>query len=418
MTPKAWRSIVGSVLLSTLVVSACSSSSKSGSGTSPTSSSATTVDLSVLGPPKAAAGAPLKIGYIYAGQAENQDNTPEINMAQATVKYVNEHLGGVAGRPLQLVVCTDHLTPAGSTDCANQMLAAKVPVVLAGEPASGSSITTVLEPAKVPFVINTGADASLLSADVTTLVNPTVIFAVPVKIAKDNNVKKVAVINVDVPAAAQAKIIADPLLKKAGLQTVWTAVPLGTPDVTPQVQAAISSGAQEFVIIGDTSLCVTSLKALKTLGFAGKVISNVNCLTDKSASTIPGGFDGLIVPSTRVFDQSEPDYKLEQAIAAQYAPGTPTDDTGQASLGFADIMMFQRAMKDLTSANATPSGIAQQFIAMTPAPQPLLSASNFHCNRQASSLLKSVCSNNAAIETIDKSGSIKSVVPFDATPYL
>jgi branched-chain amino acid transport system substrate-binding protein len=418
MAPKAWRVLVGGVLLSALVVSACSSSSKSATGSAPTGTPSSTVDLSVLGPAKAATGAPLKIGYIYAGQAENQDNTPEIKMAQATVKYVNEHLGGVAGRPLELVVCTDHLTPAGSTDCANQMLAAKVPVVVAGEPASGAAITAVLEPAKVPFFINTGADASIVSPDVTTLVNPTVIIAAPIKIAKDNGVKKVAIMNVAVPAAAQAKIIGDPLFKKAGLQTQWQSIPLGTPDVTPQVQAAISGGAQEFVIIGDTTLCVTTLKALKTLGFTGHVTSNVNCLSDKSASAIPGGFDGLVVPSTRVFDASEPDYKLEQAIVAQYAPGTPTDDTGQASLGFVDIMAFQRAMKDLKPADATAAGIAQAFVTMAPQPQPLLSAQNFRCNRQASTLLKSVCSNGAALETIDKSGAIKSVVPFDATPYL
>jgi hypothetical protein len=55
---------------------------------------------------------------------------------------------------------------------------------------------------------------------------------------------------------------------------------------------------------------------------------------------------------------------------------------------------------------------------MTPAPQPLLSSHNFRCNRQLSTLLTSVCSNGAALETIDKSGNIKSAVPFDATPYL
>jgi branched-chain amino acid transport system substrate-binding protein len=298
------------------------------------------------------------------------------------------------------------------------MLAAKVPVVLSGQPASGGAIVKILEPAKIPFFINTGGDASVLSPDVTVLANPTIIIAAPIKIAEDTNVKKVAVVIVDVPAAAQAKIIGDPLFKKAGIQASWTSVPLATPDVTPQIQAAISSGAQQFVIIGDTSLCVNTLKALKTLAFSGKVASNVNCLTDKAASAIPGGFDGLIVPTTRVFEDSEPDYKLLQAIAAKYTPGTPTDDEGQASLGFATVMGLARAMKDLKPADVTPAGIAKAFVTMSPQPQPLLSSQAFRCNRQASALLTSVCSNAAAIETLDKSGNVTHVEAFDATPYL
>jgi branched-chain amino acid transport system substrate-binding protein len=416
MKARRWRVFVGGALLAALIASGCSSSSTKGS--SPGSTAAPAADLALLGPAKPATGTPLKIGYIYAGQAQNVDNTNEIKIAQATAKYINDHLAGIAGRPVELVTCEDHLTPAGSTDCANQMLAAKVPVVLAGEPAAGASIVKVLEPAKVPFFIDTGADASVVSADVTTLANPVIVAAGPIKIAKDAGVKKVANLIVDVPAASQAKSIGDPLFKKAGLDASWTPVPLGTPDVTPQVQAAISDGAQQFVIIGDVSLCVNALKALKTLAFTGTVSSNINCLTDPSASAIPGGFDGLMVPATQQLDNSEPDYNLLQAIAAKYAPGTPTTDQGQASYGFATVMGLARAMKNLQPSNATPAGIAAAFQAMQPQPQPLLSSRDFQCNRKAYALLPSVCSNNAVLETINSSGHVTKAEPFDATPYL
>jgi branched-chain amino acid transport system substrate-binding protein len=417
MGVRRWRVLVGGAVLAACVASGCSSSSSS-KGASPGTTTTPTLDLSVLGSAKPATGAPLKIGYIYAGQAENIDNTNEIKIAQATVKYLNAYRGGIAGRPVQLVVCTDHLTPAGSTDCANQMLAAKVPVVLAGEPASGGSIVQVLEPAKVPLLISTGADASVVSPDVTALANPVIFVAAPIKIAKESGVKKVAVLVVDVPAASQAKIIGDPLFKKAGIDVSWTSVPLGTPDVTPQVQAGISSGAQEFVIVGDTSLCVNSLKALKTLGFAGTVASNMNCLSDPSASAIPGGFSGLLVPTTRVLDDSEPDYRLLQAIAAKYSPGTPTNDDGQASFGFVTVMGLARAMTNLKSSQATAAGITTALQTMPPERMPLLSARTFQCNRKAYSLLPAVCSNYAALQTINSQGGVAKTVLFDAKPYL
>jgi hypothetical protein len=144
----------------------------------------------------------------------------------------------------------------------------------------------------------------------------------------------------------------------------------------------------------------------------------MNCLSDPSASAIPGGFDNLIVPTTRVLDDSEPDYRLLRAIAAKYAPGTPTTDEGQASFGFVTVMGLGRATKNLKAADATPSGIAAAFRSMTPEPQPLLSSRTFQCNRTAYSLLPAVCSNSGALQTVDTSGRVTNTEPFDATPYL
>jgi branched-chain amino acid transport system substrate-binding protein len=412
------RVVVGGALFAVLVGTACSSSSSSGSG--PTGSTATTVSpAAVLGAFKRATGAPLKIGYIYAGQAQTQDNTNELTIAEATVKYVNEHLGGVAGRPLEIVACADHLTPAGATDCANQMLAAKVPVVLSGNPANSAPIIKLLEPAKVPFFIQTAAEASVLfSADASVMANPIIILAAPIKLAKDNGVKKVAMVYVDLPAAAQLKTLGEPMFQKAGLRLLSTAVPLGTPDVTPQIQAALSSGAQQFLVVGDISLCVNTLKALKTLGFDGQVMSNFNCLADASAKAIPGGYDHLLVLGTQVSDPSVPDVATMNAVAATYAPGTPTDNRGQAVLGYVTTLGFARAMKNLKPADVTAAGISAALLSMSPQPIPLLPGQTFRCNRKISAITPASCSNGAAILTIDRSGKVTKADTFDATPYL
>jgi branched-chain amino acid transport system substrate-binding protein len=418
MAATRWRVFVGGALLAALVGTACSSSGSSG-GSSAGSTPTSAPKPGALGPVKRATGAPLKIGYIYAGQAQNQDNTNEITMAKGTVKYINEHLGGVAGRPLDLVVCADHLTPAGATDCANQMLAAKVPVVLGAEPANPAPILKLLEPAKVPFFIQTAADtSSFFSPDSYVLNNPLIILAAPIKVAKDAGVKKVAMVYVDVPAASQLKSIGTPMFQKAGLQLLPTAVPLGTPDLTPQVQAALSSGAQMFVVIGDASLCVNSLKALKTLGFTGKVATNLNCLTDAAAKAIPGGFDGLVLPITYVDDGTSADSVLLHAVAATYAPGTPTDATGQSVLGFIMTIAFVRAMKGLRAGAGSAAEIAAAFAAAPPQAVPLLPGQTFQCNRKRSTLTPAVCSNGASILTLDTSGKTTKSETFDATPYL
>jgi branched-chain amino acid transport system substrate-binding protein len=417
MASRRWRLLVGAVAVGALVGGACSSSnSNNGSG----GTTKTTVDLSALGPVQRATGVPLKLGYIYAGQAQGQDNRPELAMAQATAQYVNEHLGGIAGRPVQFVTCADHLTPSGATDCANQMLAAKVPAVLSAQPSQPAPIIKLLAPAKVPFFTWQSADASgLINEGSYVMGNPIAILAAPLKVAKDTGAKKVGVLYVDLPAAAQLKILATPMYKKAGVGLVTAAAPLGTPDLTPQMQALLSSGADEFLVVGDLPMCVNALKALKTLGFNGKVISNFNCLDDPSAKAIPGGFNGLMTLTTRTYGANDTDVKLLNAVAKQYAPsGTPTGDKGGPGDGFAVVLGFVRAMHDLKANDATPAGMTAALLGMQPQPLPFLEPQTFQCNRKQSTLTPAVCSNVAALSTIGPDGAATKSEIIDAKPYL
>jgi branched-chain amino acid transport system substrate-binding protein len=271
----------------------------------------------------------------------------------------------------------------------------------------------------VPLCVQTAAETSVLfSPDASVMGNPVAFVAAPIKVGDEDDAKKTALVTVDLPAAGQLSVIGEPMFKKNGQELLSTAVPLGTPDVTPQVQAALSDGAEQFLIAGDISLCVNTLKALKTLGFEGKVISNANCLTDDSAKAIPGGFDNLLVLATRVPDPQAEDVKVLNAVAEKYAPGTPTDEEGQAVLGFVTTLGFARAMKDLPADDFTPAGVTTALQAMSPQPVPLLPGQTFQCSRKVSTLIPSACSNGAALLTIDSSGKVTKSEIFDATPYL
>ena len=418
MRPRTAHVHLGAALLAVvaLVAVACSSGSSSGTAAGTTVDAAANSKL--LGPANAATGEPLKVGYVTAGETQAIDTRPDLAMAQATVKYVNQHLGGVAGRPLELVTCMDQTTPAGATACANQMLAAKVPIVLQAEPANPAAGLKIYEPAKIPYFTWAAADATLLeSADASTIGNPLTILAAPIKLAKDDGVSKVAMIYTDVPAAAALKGIATPLYKNEGVGLVPAAVPLGTPDLTPQVQAALSSGAKEFLVVGDNSLCLNTLKALKTLGFSGKVISNMNCLAGSGSSAVPGGFNGLVLSNTWTPDPHNADVALYRAVAATYAPNLQAE-VGIAEAGYAMIMGFARAMKALQPSDATSAGMAAQLKMMAPATMPLLSGETFQCNRQVDTLLPAVCSNGSALVFLDAHGGVTRSETFDAGPYL
>ncbi|NED68533.1 ABC transporter substrate-binding protein, partial [Streptomyces sp. SID10244] len=74
---------------------------------------------------KAASGAPVRIGLIAneGGQAMSLPETREA--AEAATKYANENLGGIAGRPIELVICKEQEDPVSARNCANQMVEQK-----------------------------------------------------------------------------------------------------------------------------------------------------------------------------------------------------------------------------------------------------------------------------------------------------
>ena len=102
--------------------------------------------------PKKATGSAVTVGFVTDGKTDAIDNTPELKAAQAAVSYANNYLGGLAGAQDTLNVCQTQQTPSGATDCATNMVQAKVPVVVT--PVSGQSGTIYkgLKDAAIPFL--------------------------------------------------------------------------------------------------------------------------------------------------------------------------------------------------------------------------------------------------------------------------
>src|SRR5437879_3644358 len=97
------RGAVAVVVGAALLAAACGSSSKSTS----TSATPTTASgaASLLGTKRAASGTPIKIGTVGDGKTPAIDNTSQVTIAKAMVKYFNEYRGGIGGRPVELVSC-------------------------------------------------------------------------------------------------------------------------------------------------------------------------------------------------------------------------------------------------------------------------------------------------------------------------
>lgn len=415
------KGIVTAVAGVALVASACGSTSKSASSPSSGSTATSAPSASALGTPKAATGTPLRVGYITDGQNGSIDNLSEIPAAQAAVKYVNGYLGGVAGHVLSLDVCDDGDTPAGATNCANQMIANKVPIVLNNVSGQDGTIYAGLSAAGVPMLTYGTSVAAQLTGKLSYILTNSIAssFAGPAVLAQQDGSKKAAAFVIDVPAASGPAKALDPLIyKAAGIPVDVVAIAPGTADMTPQVQAEVSKGVDFIAVLGDVSFCTSVLKAEKSVGFKGTTSLIQQCVASGSSAGIPGGYAGDKMVTSAATTTSDTDVQLYEAAMKQFAPGTAPFANGVTQGGFATVLGFARAMTGLTSA-PTSANIESALSTMAPQRLPFGGGGTFQCNGKQVPIAPDICSSGALVATLDSAGNpVGSYTPLSTTALL
>ncbi len=124
-----------------------------------------TDDGEASAPAGAAEGDPIPVGFVnLEGGAIS---LPEIRVGfEEGVAYVNEELGGVNGRPLEIVQsCNSDVTPESSVNCANQMVEADVAVVFQGVDAAADAGLPIYQDAGLAQMIVFGVSPALNAAE-------------------------------------------------------------------------------------------------------------------------------------------------------------------------------------------------------------------------------------------------------------
>jgi hypothetical protein len=187
------------------LIAGCSSS---GSGDSKSSgSNAATGTTSTSGSPAASADkSAINIFFINSQGATTGASYPqETTGAKAAADYVNNKLGGADGHPIKLTTCFTNETPASTMTCANKAVAAKPAAITFGTLADDNDVIAITAKAGIPIISNQGYTAQTLTSkdgayivssggNASVLANSVVM--------KQNGVKKVAVVYVNVPGVS------------------------------------------------------------------------------------------------------------------------------------------------------------------------------------------------------------------------
>jgi branched-chain amino acid transport system substrate-binding protein len=342
--------------------------------------------------------------------------------AKAAVAYVNKYQDGLEGHKINLYICENQGTPSGGQTCANDMVQHGVVAVVLPFTGQGQTEVPTITGAGISYITMSGAS----TAELTTPGSFTLEGGFPADLgadalsAKQHGYKKVVFLVDNVPAAIQgAQALGGLVFKAAGVGFTVIPVNTGTADMSPQLQSAISDGADAVGMVGDVTFCSSFLQAYNTLNLKlpRYVLSTCQDPSILNSASLDKALAGSYVGTTT--QASKSDLATYTAIIKNYAPKVstnPTVSSNQAS-GVAPVLALAAIMKGST-APVTAAGIKTQTETAKNVVIPLSGGLTFTCNGTAIPLLKSVCSSSAAIGVIKsgKAGKITGIKVYNPTP--
>jgi branched-chain amino acid transport system substrate-binding protein len=359
-------SAVAAIAAAGLLAAGCGSSSSSSSTkassttTSSSGGSSASTGGDVFGTPKKATGSPYVFGMI--NDETGAVTFPEARQgAIAAANYVNNYLGGINGHPIQIDNCVGDGTPATAARCANELVA-KHPIAILGAADVGAPASIPIYGhanlayiGGIPFTpVPFKAPNSIQFWSVSVGDNA----AASVFAGKNLGVKKVALMYFSNPQGESILGQIPPVMKAAGVTEIKQ-IPVSptSPDPSPQAALVQSSGA-DLAYVDIPNGCGNVLKALKSVGFTGKLIGIDPCSAPPVIAAAAGGAEGMYIASPFLLQTgSSQQAQLFQAAIKKWAtPGTLIDSISTA--GFATVINVQKALSGVSGTPTTKSILA------------------------------------------------------------
>jgi branched-chain amino acid transport system substrate-binding protein len=291
--------------------------------------------------PVEAEGQPIRIGMI------NQENTPlgsfpELRLgAQAAVDFINAELGGVDGRPIELVPCITSFSVEQSQACAQQFAQSDVVAVTGGIDITSNGSIPVLEQNQVPYIGGIPVNLDEMRSPVSFQFSGGTpgAFAAFAHHAFESGARRVAVAYGDygpIKAAAQEFGVAP--LRTRGVEVVEVPFPITSTDFLPVLTKA-AEGDPDAIFVGaaDTS-CAPAMKTAHDLGITAQIYLVGSCAAPSIAEEV-----GEEAAAGRIFNVEGPisstdrEADLYQEVIERHgSPGLPAQSA--ATVSFRGVM--------------------------------------------------------------------------------
>jgi branched-chain amino acid transport system substrate-binding protein len=360
--------------VSTLILTGCADESASGGAGGGAASGGSAVaaegDLQValdyVGAPEGgaadSAAEPVRVGWVNAEEAGPAVFPEATVAAQAAVEFVNEELGGIDGRPLELVTCVIAGSEEQGQACGQQFANdPEVDTVVGGTLIMGSgSMFNALGGAK-PFIGSlaitpqefTATDASFLYGDTTSAYGALATYADEVLKAKS-----AAVVFPQIPGSDAAAATVEANMKKLGMDVKVVGYPGETTDLVGPLTAAGAQDADVIVPLTESAGCIKAYRALEQLAIQTPVITSNLCSNPNVAEALGDIPQWSFAVIYNTFDTADPQVAMFQEALATYA-GPDALTAGSASIGFGQVMTLTKILNGVGADDIDPDTIRQ-----------------------------------------------------------
>ncbi|WP_280217645.1 ABC transporter substrate-binding protein [Nocardia neocaledoniensis] len=356
-------------------------------------------------PDKPATGAPVKVGLISAEGGAAVSIPAMREGAEAATEYVNNNAGGIAGRPIELVVCKQQEEPTSATKCANELVAAKVAAVLSPGTSQGGVIMPIVAGAGIPYVTLNGVSAPELTSPDSAALSaglPGTITAMAAA-AKAKEMASFTIFASDGGGmGAMIDAMGEPIFQAAGVGLDVVPIPLGVPDPTPLVTSGLASKPDGVSVIADAATCSSVFKAIQTTDPEVNKVFIPVCLDPNVTRVI--GMDAVagssaIAATDYLSDRA--DSVLYRSVLQQYAPQTQV--TGAASSGYQVVMALYGVTSSIQG-DVTATAIKEALKTARTVEMPAGGGITFTCDGTAVPQMPSICSRQMLIGEVNEQG--------------
>lgn len=310
-----------------------------------------------------ASGTPIRIGTI------NQETGatgafPELTTAdKVAVEFINQELGGVDGRPLELITCDTAFDPNLSQSCAQEMVAKKVVAVVGGIDIWGTGIKTLTDngiplvggipvsfdsvrsPVAFQFSGGTwGAAVGMSQYAVETL-----------------KAKKIAIIYAEFGPITDGAKLAEKAVKRHGASATLISVPpIGADMVQAMNRAAAVKPDVVIALTADTG-CVPVFETAKQLGLKAPIMFTGACAATKILDTVGDAAEGKIFNLEADLAVDNPDAVMYRAITDRYGKKFNYEAAGAGTVSFRAVMNMYVMMRRVGAEKLTSATLADAF---------------------------------------------------------
>jgi branched-chain amino acid transport system substrate-binding protein len=337
--------VCASVLAAALALGACGSSDSGASGATSTSAGSSAV--------KKPAKAPIEIGII------NQERAPDASFpeftagAKSAVQYVNNDLGGVAGHPIALKICTTDASPASSSNCASEMVSDKVIATTQSIDYGASASLPLLDKAGIPMLGGepltpaefTAKRAAYFVGGASATVPALFTFAV-----KNLKAKTVGIMYPEGVGGAAAIQLAQSFLKPLGVKAVTASDPATAPDFTASVTKMAKTDA--IVLMYPQQACSRIMAAHKQLGIKAPLVMPAVCTGKDVLAAGQGGAVGSYFSGEFKAPNSKGDADVDafRKALTDYPVDKADPNAIYTQMGFSNIVNITRLLQDVAKA--------------------------------------------------------------------